>query len=248
MAGDGDADDTVLTNLAKMADAGLVRVYATSEGERRFAPLEVIREYAAERLAASGELADIHRRHAAWCLELASSAEPHLRSGGRQPWLERLSTEHDNLRTALAWCLATPGELETGLQLVGALVYYWYFRSYHAEGRRWLLEYLSRPVTAAWPRLRAMALWGAGSWPGRMATLPRRGGCSRNPSISSSMPAMSVASRGPCRAWAWSWSCSASQRPRRRRASAGSRVVGCRRTPGCGRTSAITRPSLYGWP
>jgi predicted ATPase/transcriptional regulator with XRE-family HTH domain len=159
-------DPTVLPRLAALVDASLLRALPTASApaaaEPRFAPLETIREYAADQLAASGEAAAVHRRHARWCLALAEAAAPHLRTGGRAPWLDRLANEHANLRAALAWCLATPEELETGLRLAGALAYYWYFRGYHTEGRRWLAEALARPQTAAWPRLRAQALWAAG--------------------------------------------------------------------------------------
>ena len=104
----------------------------------------------------------MHRRHAQWCLAFAETAEPHMTSGGRKPWLDRLAAEHDNLRAALTWCLGTDGELETGLRLADALIYYWYFNGYHTEGRRWMAEYLAHPQLANYPRLRAQALYGAG--------------------------------------------------------------------------------------
>jgi predicted ATPase/DNA-binding XRE family transcriptional regulator len=167
-AGDGSqgSDLTVLARLATLVEAGLLRASPPTGGsasdELRFAPLATIREYAAERLAASGEAEAVHRRHAAWCLELAEAAAPHLETAGRGPWLRRLAAEHDNFRAALAWCLATPGELPTGLKLVGSLAYYLYFSGYHREGRRWLAEALARPDTQGWPGLRALGLYVAG--------------------------------------------------------------------------------------
>src|SRR6185503_2027372 len=52
-------------------------------------------------------------------------------------WAERLTTEHDNLRAALAW-LAETGNTQTGLRLTGRLATYWFVRNHWAEGRGWL--------------------------------------------------------------------------------------------------------------
>jgi predicted ATPase/DNA-binding XRE family transcriptional regulator len=179
VAGDGDGEDAgaPLPGLAALLDAGLLRALSppapgaapagpaaeAGEGrEPRYALLETIREYAAERLAASGEEGAVRRRHAAWCLAQTAAAAPHLETGGRLVWLDRLEAEHDNLRHALAWCLSTPAAAATGLRLAGDLAYYWYFRGYHGEGRRWLDAALARPEAAPWPALRAQALYAAG--------------------------------------------------------------------------------------
>jgi predicted ATPase/DNA-binding XRE family transcriptional regulator len=162
---DADTDSTLLTRLAALVDANLLRV-RDADGQAstmpRLTALETIREYGAEQLEASGEAVAVHRRHAQWCLAFAETAEPHMTTGGRKPWLDRLAAEHDNMRAALTWCLATDGELETGLRLAHALIYYWYLNGYHTEGRRWMAEYLAHPHVADFPRLRAQALYGAG--------------------------------------------------------------------------------------
>ncbi|MFL5731591.1 MAG: helix-turn-helix domain-containing protein, partial [Chloroflexia bacterium] len=77
---------------------------AKGEDEPRFMMLWTIREYASERLAESGEEQAVRRQHAAYYLRLAEAAEPHLTSGGRQPWMERLDSEWSNIRAALEWC------------------------------------------------------------------------------------------------------------------------------------------------
>ena len=175
VAGDGGDEDSgaLLAGLAALRAAGLLRALPAAapggpaadggEGrEPRLALLETIREYAAERLVESGEEDAVRRRHADWCLAQTVAAAPHLESGRRRAWLDRLEAEHDNLRHALAWCLAAPGAAATGLRLAGGLAYYWYFRGYHGEGRRWLDAALARPQAAAWPALRAQALYAAG--------------------------------------------------------------------------------------
>ena len=88
-----------LETLQSLVDKSLVR-----HTDERFWMLETIREYAAERLAASGEAAELRGRHAEHFLALAEEQESHLRDeelrGGRE-WLDRQERELDNFRAAL---------------------------------------------------------------------------------------------------------------------------------------------------
>jgi tetratricopeptide (TPR) repeat protein len=99
--------------------------------------LETIREYALERLAASGETDVIRRQHARYFLAFAEVAEPLLYGAEQKTWLDRLAADHDNLRAALAWCQAVD-ESALGLRLGVALGRFWYVRGLFGEGRRWL--------------------------------------------------------------------------------------------------------------
>ena len=75
---------------------------AEADGEPRFAMLETIREYAAERLLAAGETERVRERHRDYFLALAEEAEPKLTGAGQAEWLRRLEEEHENLRSGLA--------------------------------------------------------------------------------------------------------------------------------------------------
>jgi non-specific serine/threonine protein kinase len=118
-----------LDALQSLVDKNLLR----HRGERYWM-LEVIREYAHERLEDSGEAEELDCRHAELFLALAEEAEPYLRADARD-WLDRLELEHDNLRAALDW-LEARGETQRVLRLAGALARFWYVRGHGAEGRR----------------------------------------------------------------------------------------------------------------
>jgi non-specific serine/threonine protein kinase len=122
--------------------------------------LETVREYGLESLALSGELPALRAWHAHHYLDLALEAEPGLRGPDQAAWLDRLESEHDNLRAALAWSQSPEGDTELGLRLGGALSAFWHIRSHMDEGRRWLARCLqSAPAPSA---ARVGALAGAG--------------------------------------------------------------------------------------
>jgi len=143
-----------LDTLQSLVDKSLLR----HNGER-FWMLETTREYAAERLDESGEGEELEREHAQCFLALAEGAEPHLRwSGSHGEWLDRLESEHDNMRAALDR-LGVAGKSQLNLQLAGALSRFWVMRGHLAEGGRRLESALAadeRPTAA-----RARALDGA---------------------------------------------------------------------------------------
>jgi len=132
-------------------------------GEPRFMMLETIREYAEERLAASGEAERVRRRHAAYYLNMAEGAEPGLHGPAQADWLARLEADQDNLRAALHWARER-GDAEIGLRLAGALYLFWHMRGYAAEGQAWLESLLALADTGTIPAaVRARALHAAGT-------------------------------------------------------------------------------------
>ncbi len=150
----------VLDTVASLVDNGLVRQDEAADGEPRFRMLETIREFALERLTESGELEDARNRHLTRFVELAETAEPELTRANQSVWLERLSEENDNIRTALAWSFES-GQVDLGLRLAGALVRFWSVRGHMTEGRRWLAEALTASSGVP-PAVLAKAYFAAG--------------------------------------------------------------------------------------
>src|SRR5262249_51192241 len=117
---------------------------------------ELLRQFAADKLADTGERDAISHRHFQFCLSLAEQAEAHLYSPEQVAWLDRLDTNHDNLRAALAWSLLS-GQAELGLRLAASLEWFWHMRPSASEGREWLIRLLEAAPGAA-PFWRAKAL------------------------------------------------------------------------------------------
>jgi len=143
--------DADLDTVQSLVDKSLVRVR-----EDRFWMLETIREFALERLEASGEADEMRRRHAESFLVLAVEAEPQLRRTGRKTWLERVERDHDNIRAAMDH-LARIGDTQRALQLASAMCPFWDIRSHWAEGRRRLEILLKADDLPTLTRARALA-------------------------------------------------------------------------------------------
>ncbi len=143
----GDGVEQVLDGVTSLADKSLLRQVEHGE-ESRLIMLETIREYALERLAASGEAERARQAHADYYLALAEQAEPELSGPQQVVWFERLEGEHDNLRAAVQWFLEPVGtdgqRSERALRLVGALQRFWRMSGHFSEGRSYLERALAQ--------------------------------------------------------------------------------------------------------
>ena len=97
--------------------------------------LETVREYAAERLEASGEADALRRQHALSYLALAEAVQAEVR--GDPARLQQAEQEHDNHRAAQRWLLER-GHAGAGLRYAAAMAPFWAGHGHLAEGRRWL--------------------------------------------------------------------------------------------------------------
>ncbi len=178
-SGSVDSQNATADILGGLANRSLI-LYEAGDESARYRMLEIVRDYAGDRLKQAEGDEDARLRHMHYFFELAEEAEPKLQGPEQAKWLDRLEVEHDNLRAALRLCLtyqSCDGEIttglndlelsnmppEAGLRLAGALVRLWMVRGYHTEGRQWLAAALSQPSGKARTVARARALNAAGA-------------------------------------------------------------------------------------
>jgi non-specific serine/threonine protein kinase len=170
-AGDGVQVEEVGGLVFRLVERSLLQV-DLQRSPARYRLLEPIRQYAAERLAESGERPAVAERHAAHFLALAEQAEREERGEDQSGWLERLQGELDNLRIALAWFGAR--NAGAGLRMASALSWFWVTRGHYIEGRAWLEGALSAAASAAPERASALlAVARVGCWQGDYAAAER---------------------------------------------------------------------------
>ena len=123
-SGCGILPEQVLDLLAGLEDKSFVESVA-GHLEIRFRLHEIIRQYAARKLAEADDARRMQARHLDFYRCLLAEIEPKLTGPEQAAWLDRLEAEHDNLRAALAFSL-TPGVcIEAGLAIGGGLQRLW---------------------------------------------------------------------------------------------------------------------------
>ena len=80
----------MLDGVAGLVDKSLLRQETQADGEPRLLMLETIREYALERLKASGEVEALRRRQTTFFLALSEETYPKMQSAERSTWRSRL--------------------------------------------------------------------------------------------------------------------------------------------------------------
>ncbi|WP_433218206.1 BTAD domain-containing putative transcriptional regulator [Dactylosporangium sp. CS-047395] len=111
--------------LADLADRSLL---VARDG--RYRMLETILLFCRDRLASS-ELERLRRAHASYFLELARTADPHLRRAEQLEWLAVLAADHENLMAALRRAAGT--DRPTAMRLIAALAAYWWLAGRRRE-------------------------------------------------------------------------------------------------------------------
>ncbi|MGZ4302417.1 MAG: BTAD domain-containing putative transcriptional regulator [Gaiellaceae bacterium] len=127
--------DADLASLSALLDNSLLSREQALGAEPRFRMLDVVRDYALDRLE-DGDAATLRDRHLAFFAELAEQLGSSI-VGPRGPEvLTRLAREHENLRMALAHSLTS--DPEPGFRIAGALGPYWDTSARSREIRAWL--------------------------------------------------------------------------------------------------------------
>ncbi|MEU7876035.1 BTAD domain-containing putative transcriptional regulator [Dactylosporangium sp. NPDC049140] len=164
-AGEGVEPEQVLELLTALTEKSLL-VIAAGDAPR-YRMLGTIKEYAAQRLAEAGEEDLARRAHLACCIELAETADPHLRRAEQLEWLAILEAEHDNIGAAMRGALAA-GDAHAAMRLGAGAGWYWWLAGHKAEGIELLTAATALPGEVPDEvRARAYALMGTFASGGR---------------------------------------------------------------------------------
>ena len=146
--GEMATEESILT-LAALVDASLVQAEITAGEAVRFGMLQLMRDYALQRLHTAGEEEQCRRRHAAYYARLAETVFAHF---GPEPGVRKarvaftLAQELPNARAALQWAEERQ-EAELGLQLAG-FTRLWHVRGQMSEATRWMERMLALDLRA----------------------------------------------------------------------------------------------------
>lgn len=133
-----------LTILAALADKSLIRV----KDDGRYDLHELLRQYAADKLASVGATSTTEEQHLDYFVKLAEQADKHVWSADHLVWFDRLEVEWDNLRAALARTLQRETD-ERGLRLGAALGWFVIDRPPKREVLGWLEQLLTLNKSAS---------------------------------------------------------------------------------------------------
>ncbi|HCT81518.1 MAG TPA: LuxR family transcriptional regulator [Micromonosporaceae bacterium] len=134
-------DNIVLAALGRLVDKSLI-LAIDGPGEVRFRMLDTIRQYAEDRLYDADETDALRDRHLDHFLRFAAMAESEL-DEDQDLWRSRLKAEHDNLRAALEWGLASTNP-NRGRRLASTLARFWFLHGYSQEAISFLTQAIER--------------------------------------------------------------------------------------------------------
>ncbi len=156
------AAGAVFEIVSSLVDRSLLTTEERS-GSMRYGMLESVRQYVLLKLDAASERPELERRHLGWLLAYARQAD--FEGPDQGAWLELIDADLDNFRAGLERALDAPPSARDprdALELAGLLAPFLEVRGPVELGRRWMAAALAAAGPDAEPRLRAVALHGAG--------------------------------------------------------------------------------------
>lgn len=146
--------------LWQLRQYSLLQVDTTSNG-LRFRMLEMVREFASDLLAQTGQADSLREKHWSFFYHFAHQACAEVEGENPGVWLDQMEQDHDNLLLALDY----PATENRRLYFCYCLHRFWIIRGYIDEGRRLTAEMLARcpDADANWKAM-AQAACGALEW------------------------------------------------------------------------------------
>jgi predicted ATPase len=130
--------------LATLVSRNLIGV-EVARAATRYTMQETVRGYAAERLAASGAEAGVHRRHVEYFAAFVDEVGRDAVASGQADRYERISRDHHNLRLAFRRAMVR-GDTAVAARIALGLERYWCAGRQTGEGREWLHQLLAEPT------------------------------------------------------------------------------------------------------
>lgn len=158
VGGGEEADREAMADTVRSLVDKSILIREEAEGVVRYRMLETMREYGQERLVSAGEDIAMRRRHRDWCVRLVDRFEAEWIGPDQEVWVRHLRREHANLRIALDFCLAQPGEAHVALRMAVKIDDYWSIRGIYTEARHWLDHALTASPEPTNERVLAMCL------------------------------------------------------------------------------------------
>jgi predicted ATPase len=150
----------MLDLITSLAEKNLLMSKQTSAGDIRFWMLQVVRDYSLEMLAQTGDETRLHRAHAEFFLGFVKKVSPKLLSIETARWLERLETEHDNIRAALRWSLRHDPAIAAGI--TAPMAELWTMHGHIREAEHWfhrvLESYHEKETAIRWELLTGLGI------------------------------------------------------------------------------------------
>ncbi|MDD9375886.1 LuxR C-terminal-related transcriptional regulator [Streptomyces sp. ZAF1911] len=158
-SGEGLPREEVLASLAGLVDKSIL-VPEEQLGELQYRLLQTLADYGRTRLRTAGAEETLVRRHRDWYLQQTEEMATQWWGPDQLDWSQWLRREYRNLRSAVEYCVTTPGEGQAGLRLTAALLPHWHAGAEASEGRLWLERALAadtEPTLARAMSLRSLA-------------------------------------------------------------------------------------------
>lgn len=155
---DGEDSGTLAWALSGLVDKSIVsRLHGTHGKHARYQILEIVRQFATDRLTATSDTSDVRRRHRDHFTKLADRGYTDYCGPREKEWVTEVRTEHANLRAALEFSISEPDEAMAALEMASALRPYWEHYGFMLEGYRWLSAALDKATAVSRSRARALA-------------------------------------------------------------------------------------------
>lgn len=128
----------VFVGIETLLNNSLLRQVTSVGDEPRFDMLQTIRDYALEKAAEIGALAEMQRSHCNYFAELAGGEMTAGIFGAQSvSVLRRIDEEHDNFRVALSWALGREEAVQAAMAMIFPLEWFWYRYGHLQEGLEW---------------------------------------------------------------------------------------------------------------